>query len=255
MKAGITYDQDGTCFKNVRATQSEAMFRHISERASEQGLQVNTKKTAILAVSGARSYEARVHVYDDRNNRIDSQKTLKTLGFTFNNTATVSDQVEILVNKMNMRTWMIRELANSGFSEKERLEVYKTMLRPVIEYSSVIYNSMLTKEQVKQIEDAQSRALKSIYGYTYSKRQVLEMSGLQSLEARRQNACMKFATKLANNPRFSGWFPKRRVGPRSGAGHEYVEYQARTDRRRNSPLFYYRRLLNGHKKHYDIRTM
>ena len=257
MKTGLTYDQDGNCFKNVRARQSEEMFKYISQAAGEQGLQVNSKKTALLAISGARSYTARTHIYDAQDNRIDSSSTLKTLGFTFNSSATVSDQIEILVNKMSMRTWTLRELANGGFTEKERLEVYKTMIRPIVEYSSVVYNSMLTKEQEKAIENVQTRALKSIYGYVYTKAQVLQMSGLETLAERRERACHKFAVKLANNPRFAGWFPKRKTRARTGGdqNQEYVEYQARTDRRKNSPLFYYRRLLNNNRVNYDVRQM
>ena len=33
----------------------------------------------------------------------------------------------------------------------------------------------------------------------------------------------------------------------------YVEMQARTDRRRNSPLFYFRRILNEDRVDYDVR--
>ena len=80
------------------------------------------------------------------------------------------------------------------------------------------------------------------------------MSGLDPLAVRREAACQKFAQKLANNPRFAGWFPKRKVRARGGGEQEYVEYQARTDRRKNSPLFYYRRLLNK-RINYDVRQM
>ena len=56
--------------------------------------------------------------------------------------------------------------------------------------------------------------------------------------------CGKFAAKAAANPRFEFWFPPRVV--RSGRrGKEFHEFPARTDRLFNSPLYYYRRRLNG----------
>ena len=134
MKAGLMYGQGGNIFKNIRAMQSENFFNHISAAAVQQGLQVNTKKTALLAISGTRSYTAKTHIYDSNNNRVDSAATLKIFGFVFNDSATVSDQIGALI-KVNKRTWILRELAKSGFTEKELLEVYKTMLRPILEYS------------------------------------------------------------------------------------------------------------------------
>lgn len=103
-----------------------------------------------------------------------------------------------------MRTWTLHEQANSGFTEAERLKVYTKMIRPVLEYSSVIYHSMLTQELEEKLENVQTRALKNIYGHVYSKRQVLQMSGLATLKERRESACLKFANKMVLNPRFAG---------------------------------------------------
>ena len=154
-----------------------------------------------------------------------------------------------------MRTWELRELANSGFSEKESLKVYKTMLRPIVEYSAVVYNFITTQEQEDDLERVQTRALKDIYGHVYSRKTLMKMSGLETLKERRDKASLKFVQKLANNPRFGGWFPQKRSSSRQLNTQEYVEYPARTDRRRNSPLYHYRRLLNMNRVQYDVRKM
>ena len=101
MKAGITFENRDGQFKNVRAMQSEQLFNHISKAATEQGLQVNSKKTTLLAMSSARAYRAQAHIYDAEKNRIDSTHELKALGFIFNDTATVANQVEALISKTN----------------------------------------------------------------------------------------------------------------------------------------------------------
>ena len=252
MKAGITFERDGEAYKNVRAVESERLFQHIARAAERQGLQVNTKKTALLAISGARSYKAKTHIYDQNNCRIDSVQSLKILGFIFNDQGTVSHQISSLTKKFIMRVWTLRKLANCGFSEEERLQVYKTMLRPVLEYSSVIYHPMLSEEQENHLEKLQTRALKNIYGHIYSARQLLEISKLDTLAQRRQKACEKFANKLASSERFSNWLPKKGTRSRNKSYEQYIEYPARTDRRRNSPLFYIRRLLNTNRVNYDI---
>ena len=170
----------------------------------------------------------------------------------FNSNGDVSDQIELLKGKFRARIWTLRELRRHDFCEADLLKVYTTMIRPVIEYSSVIYHPMLTGEQTRDIEKIQSRALKNIYGHVYSYARLLELSGLETLEERRRKACLKFALKTANNGRFSAWFPMRRKSKRRGDALEYAEQNARTDRRMNSPLYYYRRILND-RVNYDVR--
>ena len=238
-------------YKNARAGQSEAMFNHIGRRAKNQGLKVNTQKTTVLAISNAVSYEARAHLYDEQGARIDSTSSLKALGFIFNTEGDVKDQVESLCKRFRTRTWALRDLKKSGFSESELISVYKSTIRPVIEYSAVIYHSMLTAELSYYIEKQQFRALKNIYGNQYSHGRLLELSNLPTLEQRRIEASVRFANKMANNPRFQHHFKKKRSRARAKTDKEYIEMTARTNRRKNSPLFSFRRLLNNATVHYD----
>ena len=93
----------------------------------------------------------------------------------------------------------------------------------------------------------QSQALKNIYGYKMSYEEMRKKADVTTLRARRIEMCDKFTTKAAGSSRFSGWFPPI-VGRRSGrnaASDFYREFTARTDRLNNSPLFYFRRRLNG----------
>ena len=250
MKEVNQYEQGGQIYRNVRARKSEAMFRHISANAENQGLKVNTDKTTLLPVSGAVSYQARAHMYDRTNTRIDCSDKLKALGFTFNRYGDISDQVENLCKKYRSRTWALRDLRKSGFTREELIKVYKSTIRPVIEYSSVIYHPMLTGEQTDYIEKQQSRALKNIYGNELSHRKLLEISGLPTLKQRREEACKKFASKTAQNPRFSHHFRMRANRSRARDDFSYLESPARTNRRFNSPFYYYRRILNQNTTRY-----
>ena len=71
-------------------------------------------------------------------------------------------------------------------------------------------------------------------------------SGLLSLRQRRINLCDKFAKKALSNPRFAHWFPQK-TGRRSLRKTQeiFLEEKARCDRLYNSPIFYFRRRLNG----------
>ena len=124
------------------------------------------------------------------------------------------DQVERLCKRFRTRTWALRDLRKSGFTDAELLTVYKSTIRPDIEYSSVIYHPLVTNDQSSYIEKRQTRALKNIYGNEPSQRRLLELSGLPTLEERRKTACLRFAQMTAKNPRFSHYFKMTKQGPR-----------------------------------------
>ena len=253
MKKQRTYVSGNIHFKNPRVVRSERMFKHIAARAHRKGLRVNGAKTNLLPISASNSYDARAHFYDAENTRIESTNELKALGFVFNGKGDVSTQVGRLCRKFRQKVWTLRHLRRNGFNETELLKVYKSHIRPTIEYSAPIYHPMLTGDQTTKIERLQYFALKNIYGFVYSHANLIEMSGLKTLQQRREEMTLKFAQKTSTNQRFKHWFPERRTGRRGRERTEFLEMPARTDRRRNSPIYYYRRILNTHRVDYDVR--
>ena len=145
---------------------------------------------------------------------------------------------------MREKVWVLRHLGNTGFSKSELSTIYKSVIRPTLDYCSVVYHSMLTDEQDQIVERLQSQALKLIFGFGIPYAEMREMAGVTTLRARRVELCDKFIDKAKANPRFAGWFPEK-TG-RQGRNREiYQELTARTDRLNNTPLFFFRRRLNG----------
>ena len=109
------------------------------------------------------------------------------------------------------------------------MPVYRTVIRPILDYCAVIYHLVLTDEQDQMVERLQAQALKSIYGYKESYSKMREMAEVTTHRARRIKLCDDFAKKAAVNPRFESWFPvrTRRV---SRHGEQYKEFNDRTDR-------------------------
>ena len=145
---------------------------------------------------------------------------------------------------MRDTVWVLRHLKIAGFSEPELAVVYRTVIRPALDYCTVVYHPMLTDEQDQAVERMQAQALKCIYGYADSYATMREKAGVTTHRARHIELCDKFTRKVADSPRFEGWFP-RRTGRSGRHGEEYQEFQARTDRLFNTPLYYFRRRLNG----------
>ena len=138
---------------------------------------------------------------------------------------------------------MLRHLAKFGFGSDDLVQVYKSNIRPVIEYCSPVYHSLLTGEQAQKLERLQYQSLKCIYGLGKSYEDLLEESGLSRLSDRREEATLKFARK-AEAGAFGRWFPKRNASRQLRNEAVYHEEYARCDRLRNSPIYTMRRMLN-----------
>ena len=89
----------------------------------------------------------------------------------------------------------------SSFMKGDDLKkLYCGFVRSVIEYSSVTYGPLLTKYQSNDLENIQKRCLKCLYGYDKSYTELLSLSGLSTLEERRNTALVKFAEKTLAIP-------------------------------------------------------
>ena len=154
--------------------------------------------------------------------------------------------VEYVKKSVRSRLWTIRNLKNSGFTSEELVRVFITIIRPVFEYAVVVYHSSITDEQDEDLENLQNKALKMIFGPGTSAREMRRQAGIETLRARREHLCDKFAEKCAAMPAFGHWFVKKtsRTSARFKA-ETYVETKARCERLKNSPLHYFRRRLNG----------
>ena len=187
---------------------------------------------------------AKAYFYDSDGGKIESSESMKVLGFHFSAKPGMHAQVEVIRKKFRKLYWTLFNLRKTGFTDEELAQVYRTVMRPSADYCQVVYHSLITDEQDQVIERLQSKALKCIYGPKIPYARMREMAGVTTLRQRRIDACDKFATTCLKSPRFQKWFPVRQG--RSGRnGEKFQEEFARCDRLKNSPIFYFRRRMNG----------
>ena len=171
--------------------------------------------------------------------------SIKVLGFTFSTAPNVKLHLKTVQNKLKSWLWALRHLRRNGFGQEQLVLVYKSMTRPLAEYCSSVFFSMITASDSLELERLQMQALKGIFGWRFSSRELLQKSGLDRLDCRRENAFLELAKKLSESPVFSRWFP-RRTERRQGLRHLdiYKTYPATTERYMKSPLNRMRRKLN-----------
>lgn len=241
----MAFDRDGCKIKVKLALNTQNGFRSISYNAGKLGMVVNSKKTGLLCVSDSLSYKAEAYILDGDGDRVDSVDSLKVLGFTFSAKPSVGKHVESVVKRMRQRTWALRHLAKTGFNSDELVQVYNSLLLPIADYCAPAYHSLTTDIHDQQLERAQTGALRAIYGYGRSARQLRQEAGISTLRERRIEATDKFARKCLKSPRFCSWFPKKTGRTSARSGEEFQEEFAKCERLRNSPVYYMRRRLNG----------
>ena len=241
---GVAAPADGRPGKDKHDLPSQNLFRKIVCKAEARGMVVNKAKTKVLCVSDSQTYKAHAHICDADGAKIVSGSHLKVLGFHMDSRPSVHAHVQALRLRMRDTVWILRHLKIAGFTEGELAVVYRTVIRPILDYCAVVYHPMLTDEQDQMVERMQAQARKSVYGYKDSYAEMREKAGVTTHRARRIELCDKFSKKAAASQRFESWFP-RKTGRSGRHGEEYHEFQARTDRLFNSPLYYHRRRLNG----------
>ena len=239
---GTVIDANGE--KRCRAVRSQNLFRQITRIAELMGMKVNTDKTMMLCISDARTYKAAAYLEDGDGNVISSTNKLKILGVHFSDKPDMSAQVEDIARKFRAHLWTLRHLHHRGFSEQDLLRVYKSTILPCHDYCSNVFHFSLTLSQTVILERLQAKALKAIYGFEPSYRELIEKSGLTTLRARRENREVVFARKCSKSTRFSHWFPARIAIRENREVVRFEEKFARTHRCYNSPLFSMRRRLN-----------
>ena len=87
-----------------------------------------------------------------------------------------------------------------------------------------------------------------IYGFDLPYTDLLERSGLETLEQRRIAITDKFALKCSQSERFAGWFKPTDGRTSDRVGLKYKQERRNLERTRNNPIDYYTRRLNQLEK-------
>ena len=116
------------------------------------------------------------------------------LGGALNQTVHVKE----MRRKFGARAWVLRILKHAGIPTSSLIDVYRSLVRPILDHPSNLFHSMLTDEMSQALERLRRVALKSIYGLSMSYADCLRESGLQLLSERRSELLLEFAKKIGH---------------------------------------------------------
>ena len=179
--------------------------------------------------------------------QLEVVEEMKILGLTIRSDLSWKSNTEQMVSKAYKRLWVLRRLKGMGANLSELKDVYIKQVRSLLELAAPAWHGSLTKEEQHTIERVQKSAHHIMLGGKYlSYKSALELTGLQTLEARREKLCLKFAKKAASHPKHKNWFiPLKKSANTRQKPAKYCEVVANTVRYHKSPISYLTRLLNS----------
>ena len=142
---------------------------------------------------------------------------------------------------------LLRKVASFGTSMDEKKNIYILYVRSILEQSCVVWHSSLTKENICDLERIQKNAVRIIMGRNYNDYEdALEIIGLQSLEKRRNELCLRFAKNCVRNEKTSNMFPvnNKKHDMNTRKEEKFKVKHANTGRLKNSVIPTMQRMLN-----------
>ena len=141
-------------------------------------------------------------------------------------------------------------------NKQDLLQIYKSFIRSRLEFSCVVWNSSLTKENEHDIERVQKAAVKLILKEAYKDYESgLKMLNIESLVDRRNRLCLKFAKQCLKNENFKKLFPLKKQNHKmeKRKSEKFIIKKMHTERYLKSAIPDMKRLLN--MEEYKIRNM
>ena len=135
-------------------------------------------------------------------NKLKYNNEAKYLGVIFDQRTTWKSHIKNIVNKSSKRQGILKFMArqNNGVSQEYLITMYKSLIRPIIEYASEIWGDASTTNKVK-LDSIQHRSITSALGVNRlaHRRDTNYEARILPLEHRRQLKLFKFWKRLKIN--------------------------------------------------------
>ena len=200
-------------------------------------MKINSEKTQLLCMSSNNNLDIDAFI-EHGGNKIFSGSLLKIVGFTFGARPNLDAHFFNMKRSFYARVWQIRHLKKAGIKSDKLVLLYKTLVRPVLDFVCVVYHSLLSVAQEAELERMQKHVLKIIGPNA--------VDSVEPLKERRLELIDKFIEKQRTNPRFfDRWFvPKLKNGYDTRRPEFFREDRPKTKRRQKNPLTFMRKRLN-----------
>ena len=208
-------------------------------------MKINEKKTKIMIFNRSKKFDFPPELSFQSGEILECLNETKLLGVQLSSSLKWNSNTAAIYKKCMARMWLLRRMKLLNVEPHIILDYYLKEIRPLTEQGVIVWNSGLTKSQVRDLEKIQKVALSIILGSKYSKYEVAcQYFGISKLSSRRSELCANFAVKLFLSPRCDQYFTLKEKGVRRNSIKLVKENISRTSRCYNAPHNYLARLVN-----------
>ena len=210
-------------------------------------MKLNIKKTKNLVFNFSKNNQFSTDVKLG-SEVVETVKETKLLGTILTDNLSWNTNTNKIVKETNRRMQMLHKASKFTNNTKDLKQIYMLQIRSKLDQSAVLWHSSLTKKNRDDLERVQKSAVKCILGKSYqSYENGLERLGLETLERRRDQMCLKFAKQCLKidkmNKFFGRNFTEHSMLKRDSNAFKVV--RAQTERYRKSAIPFMIRMLNS----------
>jgi len=175
-KKGLTSEEDAVQLQND-------LFR-IYHWAIENNMNFNSLKFELLRYGRNQELKEKTCYVTPEWELIEEEHNVKDLGITLSGDCSFKKHINnIIESAKRMSSWILRTFDTRD--KTPMLTLYKSLVRPLLEYSSPLW-SPISKGDIQKLEEVQQSFIRKIRGVSRDYHTALKQLNLYSLERRRQ---------------------------------------------------------------------
>ena len=230
----------GDSFLPPNNIQSQNYLDSIEEWTDNKKMKLNQKKSKIMIFNFTRNYQFGTRLYLE-NQLLETVQETKLLGTIISSDLTWWQNTNHLTKKGYQRLEILKKLYEFDVPEVDLVQIYTLYVRSILEFNSCVWHFNITQGENNDIKRVHKIVCKVILKENYtSYSDALGQLGLQTLSARRQTLCHKFAIKCLKYNKSKDMFP---IDENRNAQNYKVNF-ARHSRLLDSAIPQMQRLLN-----------
>ena len=130
-------------------------------------MKINSGKSKVMIFNKSRKYDFPPEMSFQDGKILECVEETKLLGVQLSSSLTWYFNTSAICAKAMSRMWLLRRLKKFNLDHEIILDYYLKEIRSLLEHGVPIWNSGLTKAQVREVEDVQKVALKIILEDNY----------------------------------------------------------------------------------------
>ena len=244
------YVDDITMVECRASNQQSSVQESVSGLASwsaRNKMSLNPPKCASMEISFAKNPPDPPQILLE-DQCLKAVNSVKLLGVIIQNDLKWDSHIADTIKRANQKLYMLRLLKKHNLPCNDLLTIYRSYVRPILEYGAPVWNGALTRHQRESLEKIQKRALRIIHGSFFTNYQeILNACQFKTLGQRREDICVNFIEEtLKNTDQFKDFFvPPPSDGMNLRHSRKFSEIRCKTNILKNSAIPYLTRLLNN----------